>query len=30
MSQELVQTAMEFVIEDDVKSLQSFLKSTLK
>ncbi|MBB1305950.1 ankyrin repeat domain-containing protein [Pseudoalteromonas sp. SR43-5] len=26
MSQELVQTAMEFVIEDDVKSLQSFFK----
>ena len=26
MSEELVQTAMEFVIEDDVKSLQSFFK----
>ena len=26
MSQELVQTAMGFVIEDDVKSLQSFFK----
>ena len=26
MTEELVQTAMEFVIEDDVKSLQSFFK----